>query len=153
MSEEQRQIHDQLRNAQDKYTYFLLAAAGAAIGLAINETQNSLIMWSQIPLAAAVLSWGLSFYFGCRHLGYISSILYSNFHLLQVKGGQHPTIQGNPELIGAASAGIREAIEINSERANRLGHLQFRFLIGGATLYLGWHLIEMWLRTAHAPLK
>ena len=30
----------QYRAAQDKYTYFLLAAAGAAVGLAINQTRG-----------------------------------------------------------------------------------------------------------------
>jgi hypothetical protein len=45
--------------AQDKYAYFLVAN-GAAIGLAVTQTQGSALAWSQLSLAAAVLSWGAS---------------------------------------------------------------------------------------------
>ena len=52
----------------------------------------------------------------------------------------------NPALIEAASTGIKEAMNTNSDRANRLGHLQFWSLIVGAILYISWHVIEMCLR-------
>ena len=103
-----------------------------------------------MPLGAAVLCWGLSFFFGCRHLAYVSSTLYANAELLRVEGGQHPDVGMHPQIIAAASEGIRQATEDNSNRANRLGHMQFRFLIIGAMLYIGWHIWEMWLRTARA---
>jgi hypothetical protein len=54
MSEEIAEVYRQSRNAQDKHIYFLLAAAGAAIALAINQTQTATLKWSQIPLASAV---------------------------------------------------------------------------------------------------
>lgn len=140
-----REIYTQHRTAQDKYTYFLLAAAGAAIALAVNQTKGTSLSWSQLPLAIAVLCWGLSFFFGCRHLGYVSSTLFANADLLRVENGQHPLSGNNPQLMATASEGIRQAIESNSERANRLGHMQFRFLITGAVFYIAWHVIEMWL--------
>jgi hypothetical protein len=40
-SEQQIEIYRQHRTAQDKYIYFLLAAAGAAIAFAVNQTQNA----------------------------------------------------------------------------------------------------------------
>ena len=141
-----REVYKALREAQNKYTYFLLAAAGAAIALAVNQTQGTAMAWSQIPLAAAGLSWGLSFFFGCRHLAYVNSTLYANAELLRVERGQHPEVGAHPQMMAAASEGIRRAIETNSERANRLGHLQFRFLIAGAVLYVVWHILEMYLR-------
>lgn len=140
-----REIYRQHRTAQDKYTYFLLAAAGAAIALAVNQTKGTSLSWSQLPLAIAVLCWGLSFFFGCRHLGYVSFTLFANADLLRVENGQHPLSGNNPQLMATASEGIRQAIESNSERANRLGHMQFRFLITGAVFYIAWHVIEMWL--------
>lgn len=141
------EIYKQHRTAQDKHTYFLLAAAGAAIALVFNQTKGTALSWSQIPLAIATLSWGLSFFFGCRHLNYISSTLYANGELLRVQKGIHPTSGNHPELMAAASEGIREAIESNSDWANSLGHLQFRFLIAGAIFFITWHIIEMWLHT------
>lgn len=146
-SETAREVFRALREAQSKYTYFLLAAAGAAIALAVTQTQGIGMAWSQIPLAAGALSWGLSFFFGCRHLAYVSSALYANAVLFQVESGQHSEVGEHPQRVAAASGGIREAIEINSERANRLGHLQFRFLVAGAVLYIVWHVLEMYMRS------
>jgi len=142
-----REVLRQLRLSQDKYTYFLLAAAGAAVGLAINQTHGAAIAWSQVPLAAAVLCWGLSFFFGCRHLGYVASSLYANAALLKIQTGKDPEYCSNPEMAAAAIEGIRMAFESNSDKANKYGHRQFRFLTIGALLYIGWHVWEMVLRT------
>jgi hypothetical protein len=45
-SEQQIEIYRQHRTAQDKYGYFLLAAAGAAIAFAVNQTQGAKLAWS-----------------------------------------------------------------------------------------------------------
>lgn len=148
-NEDLRELSTQLRVAQDKYTYFLLAAAGAAIGLAVNQTQDATLSWSQLPLAAAVLCWGISFYYGCLHLAYVTSTLYANAELLKVEKGDNPDVGKHPELMAAASEGIRQAIHSNASRANRFGHWQFRFLVAGAIFYIGWHILEMSLRILH----
>jgi hypothetical protein len=144
--ESMREIYRQLRISQDKYSYFILAAAGAAIAFAINQTQGFAISCSQIPLALAVICWGLSFFFGCRQLAYVSSTLYANAELLKVESGKHEQVGDHPQLMAAASEGIRQAIEDNSNRANRLAHMQFHFLIAGAIMYIAWHVLEMYLR-------
>jgi hypothetical protein len=146
-NENQIEIYRALRNAQEKYAYFLLAAVGAAIALAVNQTQTAKLAWSQLPLAASLLCWALSFVFGCIHLQYVSSTLYANNELLRVQSGLHPEVGMHQQLMGAASDGIRSAIETNSSRSAKYAHWQFRFLIAGALLYLGWHVTEMYLRT------
>ena len=145
--ENAREVYRAHREAQGKYIYFLLAAAGGAVVLTVNQTQGAAIGWPQVPLALAVLSWGLSFFFGCHHLGYASSTLYANMELFRVEGGRHPEVGRDPQMMAAASAGIREAVEFNSNRASRLAHWQFRFLVAGAVMYLIWHVFEMGLRT------
>ncbi len=142
-----REVYKAHREVQNKYTYFLLAAAGAAIALAVNQTQDVAMAWLQVPLAAGALSWGLSFYYGCRHLAYVSSTLYVNIELLRVKSGQHPNVGADPQRMTAAIEAIRQIIESNNKRANRLGHRQFRFLVLGAVLYIVWHVLEMYLHT------
>lgn len=141
------EVYRQLRVSQDKYTYFLLAAAGAAIALAINQTHTSSISCSQIPLGLAVLFWGVSFMLGCYQLEYVSATLYANAVLLKIQSGEQPDIGNHPQMMEAASEGIRKAVEHNSDKANSLSHWQFRLIIFGALLYLGWHIWEMWLRT------
>lgn len=135
-----------LREAQNKYTYFLLAAAGAAIGLAVNQTRDVSVALPQVPLALAVLCWGLSFFFGCRNLAYVNSGLYANADLFRVQRGKHPLVGTDLDKILAASEGIREAVKHNSNWANRFSHRQFRFLVAGAVLYVVWHVLEMVLR-------
>jgi len=145
--ESEREVYKALRTGQEKYNYFLLAAAGAAIGFALTQTQNTLISWSKLPLALGVLCWGISFFCGCRHAAYVNAILYANGDLLKVEDGRHPSVGMHPQMMAAASGGIRQAIEGNSERASRYAHGQFRFLVTGAVLYVVWHVLEMYLRS------
>jgi hypothetical protein len=146
-SDQQLEVYRQLTAAQDKYVYFLLAAAGAAIAFALSQTQGAKLSLSQIPLGLAVALWGVSFFFGCRRIGYVASTLFANAALLQVEAGQHREIGMHPQAIMAASDGIRTAIESNSTRANALLRLQFASLVLGAISYVAWHAWEMWLRT------
>ena len=128
-TEAEIEIHRALREAQGRYTYFLLAAAGAAIALAVNQTQGLSLSWSQIPLGLAITAWGLSFFCGCRRLEYVSSNLYANAELLRVESGQHPQFGNHSDYIAATSEGLRAAFEKNADSANRFGHWQFRLLV------------------------
>lgn len=94
-----------------------------------------------------MILWGLSFFFGCRHLSYVNSNLYANGELLKVEAGIHPETGQSNQLQAAASSGIREAMEYNSSNANKFGHLQFKFLVLGSISYILWHILEMVLRT------
>lgn len=145
-NDDQVEIYRQHRAAQEKYIYFLLAAVGAAIALALTQTQGAVLAWSQAPLGTAVLLWGLSFYFGCTHLGYVESTLYANMALLRVRAGEDPEIGLHPQMMAAASAGVRGAIRDNSNKAQLYARLQFGCFISGALAYIGWHVFEMWLR-------
>jgi hypothetical protein len=146
-ADDQLEIYRQHRAAQEKYIYFLLAAVGAAIALAISQTQGAKLAFSQAPLGLAVLLWGLSFICGCKHLAYVESTLYANGALLKVQAGEDPRTGQHPQLITAASEGIREAIQGNSHKAQFYARLQFTLFVLGAVCYIGWHVFEMWLRT------
>jgi len=145
-SDTEREIYRILRDAQDKYVYFLLTGAGAAIAFATNQTQGVAMHWTQAPLAAAVLAWASSFFFGCRYIAYVNSSLYSNAEMLRIQSGEHPETGTHPGMLAAASAGIRKAMEANADRANWLGHMQFRALVAGGVLYVAWHVLEMYMR-------
>lgn len=137
-------MYDRLATGQTRYTYFLLAAAASAVALALNRTIDSPLSWSQMTLGLAVLCWGLSFFFGCRHLGYVNSSVYANLELIRVQRGDHPETGQHPQMIQAVSEGIHNALEFNSTRANALGHWQFRLLIAGALFYIEWHVQGMY---------
>jgi hypothetical protein len=71
----------------------------------------------------------------------------ANYNLLQLQAGSHPSQPDHPELMAAAVAGVRSAIETNIANAQAYAISQFRLAILGAVLFLSWHIIEMYVRT------
>jgi hypothetical protein len=100
-----------------------------------------------IPLGLAVLCFGLSFVFGCLHLRYVETILYSIFTLVRAESGQDARSGTDLQSIAVASEAIRAAINENMARSRGRSQRQFHFLIAGALLFLVWHVLEMYLRT------
>jgi hypothetical protein len=137
------------RTAQERNTYFMLAAAGTAIAFAVTRSQDMILSYSQVPLAVAVLSWGFSFFAGCMNLRYVDSTLYANMGLLKVQNGKHPAVGGHPQNMQMASEMLRDAIEVNSSRASLYSRWQFYLLIVGAVSFIVWDVFEMYLRTGH----
>jgi hypothetical protein len=145
--EESRLLYNQIRSAQDKYVYFLLAVAASAIAFTMQITKGSIFSLTLTPLGLAVLFWSLSFYCGCRNICYNNSNMLANFSLLQVESGNHPQAGNNTYYIEAASEGIRDRMSENQTKIIRYGSWQFRFIILGGVAFVIWHLFEMAVRT------
>ncbi|HEY6896128.1 MAG TPA: hypothetical protein VI279_02620 [Rhodocyclaceae bacterium] len=137
------ELYKQHQASQDKYTYFLLAAAGAAIGFAVQKTEGLHLSWWLLPVGLAIVCWGVSFYYGCKHVTWVQTAIYANYHLLQLKAGVHPEQPPHPQLTQAAVAGVSQAITTNVANAQFFGIWQFRMLIAGAIFFIGWRLLEM----------
>jgi hypothetical protein len=137
-------LHKAHQTGQEKYTYFLLAAAGAAIGFAVQKTEGLKLSWWLLPVALATASWATSFFFGCKNLSWVQSSIYANFNLLQLKRGSHPQQPPHPELFAAAVSGVSSALESNGKKAQFYGVWQFRMLVVGALLFIAWRVLEMW---------
>jgi len=136
-------LHKAHQSGQDKYTYFLLAAAGAAIGLAVQKTEGLSLSWWLLPVALATVSWGASFYFGCRNLIWVQTSIMANYNLLQLKRGSHPDQPPHPELLEAAIMGVESAFGKNVKKAQFYGVWQFRLLVTGAVFFIGWRVAEI----------
>jgi hypothetical protein len=148
--QKETELYRQLRTSQDKYTYFLLAVAASGIALSIKNTSASILSYSQIPLALAIVSWGVSFVCGCQHLRYISSLLYTNAELFDIKKGIHKKVGQNQLVIDKVIEVVMDAMESHNDNAVRMAKWQFRFIIIGALFYIAWHAVEMVLRTLNA---
>jgi hypothetical protein len=146
MSESLIEVYRTHQAGQEKYVYFLLAGAGAAIAFAISQTRELPLAWTQLPLAAAVSCWGISFYAGCKYVKYRLSDTFANFELLRLQSGQHPEASSHPSSVAAAE-GIANAMRRNSSASSRWSKTQFLCLAIGAVLYVTWHTIEMYQRT------
>lgn len=142
------EIYRALRESQNSYIYFILGTAGAAIAFAVSQTRDASLSWFQLPLAAAVLCWGISFLLGCRNRLHYSAALQTNAALSRAQAGREPLIGDHTQAIAEGSEILRTIFKDHSDKAKQYANWQFRFLIVGAVLYVAWHVIEMYLRTA-----
>lgn len=134
MSDPRLEIHTQFTTGQSRYVYFLLAAAAAGMGLAVNLTRSAVLSFSQLPLGAAVLCWAFSFYAGCKNRGYTIGLMSANYDLLT----QRKTL-----------AEMRHILREDSDQSAKWGSRQFRYLIFGAVCFVAWHILGMCERTIH----
>lgn len=149
MADREVEIFKEFKQSQNKYTYFLLAAAASAIALSLKRTEGLPLTYSMVLLGLAILSWGVSFYCGCTYLRYLGSSLYTNFVLIRVQKGSHPWFGQNTHVQSVAADAIKEALKSNSEKASKFADFQFRLLIGGALLYIAYHITDMVVLTIH----
>ena len=139
----EHEVYRQHRNAQEKFIYFLLAITGSAIAYALNRAENQPLSIFLIPWGVAILLWGLSFFFGIRHIAYLTSNLYANFELIKVQKGQSKEAGNTPLLIEAAVEGINKAINANNDKAVLFAKLQVNLFMIGIFFYVVWQVIEM----------
>lgn len=133
-------VNDQLRAGQMRYPYFLLAVAASAIAFSVSQTEGAAASLWHVPLAAAIVCWLMSFFFGCRHLWYTNWALTKNVVMLQVESGMFPGSQGlsndhRKEIVGK----LRKEVNEKSNVAGKFVEWQFWLLVCGAILFLGWH--------------
>lgn len=141
MNQAETEIYKQHRELQNKYTYFLLAIAASCIALSLKRTTNSEITRSMIFLFIAVLSWGSSFFCGCRYSIHMDVGLHANADLLVAKKTQNPD-----EYIQQ----IKKVIQDSSKKCGTYIIWQFRFLWIGSLFFIGWHIIEMIKKTINS---
>ncbi|GAB3803054.1 hypothetical protein GCM10028819_32360 [Spirosoma humi] len=145
--------YKQFQTAQEKYTYFLLTAAGSAIVFTIQKTDGRCFEWALLPLGLAILAWGLSFFFGCRHVTKKMESLQVDIGLEEYFEGYEKPKRGdigisltdgrNPEYELTA----RRLVNDLFDEAAKFSQLQFKFMIAGIVFYVTWYLLEMSLRT------
>ena len=136
-------LHKAHQTGQEKYTYFLLAAAGAAIGFAVQKTEGLSLSWWLLPVAIATICWSASFYFGCKNVTLVQASISANYSLLQLQQGSHPEQPPHPQLVEAAMRGVISALETNGNKAQFYGVWQFRLLVAGAIFFIAWRVTEM----------
>lgn len=117
-----------------KYTYFLLTAAGAGVGLIFQKTAGISFSWWLLPAAFAALFWGLSFFFGCWCLRNYRLATHLNYQIIE---------QG---AAGASKEHLKDGERLHdtaNEKASKYSRWQFNFLIFGAICLASWRLSEM----------
>lgn len=132
-----------LKEANIKYTYYLLALSAAAIGFALNSTKTSTLSKEMIPLGAAIFLWLLSMYFGLRSLRYDSNHMYANITLLDVESGNGEHTGRHPEKIKIASDIIIASMKKFASKSIKYDKIQEWTLYLGTISYIIWRILEM----------
>ncbi len=152
MSDKELELFRQHRTEQSKYVYFILAAAAGGIALAVRMTADATLHWSLAPLGAAVVSWGLSFFYGCRNLQYVQEVTAKNAQQLKFARGSDPVVGHDPARREIAVEVMKGAIDRENTKAGNSYIWQFRYLVTGAVFFVAWHVLQIYLRsTAHTP--
>ena len=146
MPDKELKVYETLNNAQNKFVYFILTLTVGAIAFAIKQTDNAVLSLSQIPIGISVLCWGLSIFFGCFSLMYVSAALRVNGKLLFVESGRDPEVGNNPTTVMKASKILRDIFETNSNKTAFYTKLQYSLFILGTVSFITWHILEMYLK-------
>lgn len=143
MSSSIADLQRQHQTSQDKYTYFMLAAAGACIAYAVEKAIGIPLTIYLCLFALSVFFWSASFYCGCKCANTVQALIRANLNLLLVHAGNHESQPNHPELLAAAIRGIRNAIDTNSKKAKFFNDWQFRFFVIGGLFFVGWRITEI----------
>ncbi|SYZ72970.1 conserved membrane hypothetical protein [Candidatus Zixiibacteriota bacterium] len=137
------ELYKQLGHEQNKYVYFMLAAAASAMGFAIQKTTGMRVAWALVPIGIAIVLWSISFYYGSLNRIATNAVLHANLDLLKLYGKVHERQPPTTQTTEIAIKSTEEKLSIENEKAARYGIRQFRFLIAGGIAFLIWHIIEM----------
>jgi hypothetical protein len=130
----------------DKYTYFLLTAAGAGIGFVFQKTEGADFSWWLTPIGVAALCWSASFCFGCISLRWAQYSTRYNYDFLLLE--DYPESEQIPEMRSPKMKAktIRETKDNFHEAVHRsavYSQYQFYLLVAGAICLMIWRITEM----------
>ena len=154
--EEANRQFERIEAAEDKYVYFLLAAAAAAIAYGMQRTNSSAVEPVDGVLAVAFVCWALSFFAGCRNRQRRLRNAFMSFGGQGIKFAMEVEAKTNPdnEHLEEAARRVNEIVEqLNKAQAKAAKsaqswfEVQFRFLAFGALFFFVWHVLGMILRT------
>jgi hypothetical protein len=140
----ENELAKEFKAAQDKYIYFLLAAAASAIGYAITQLEVEPLTCYHIPLGLSILLWSTSFFSGIQFIENLTGTLFKNHNFLAFKREIKflPT-EESAELLKKFQETYNATIENHQRKMSCYGNLQSKCLLLGAFFYISWHVLKM----------
>ena len=130
MGSHSTEVWKQQRSVQDKYDYFLMALAWAAIAFSVQRTVGMAPRWSMLLLLGAVLSWGASIFSGLLRQTRVDAMLTSHF------------IEYDTESEEQTAFIERFRKELSTEASRWRKAQNYTFFLGAA-LFICWHVISL----------
>lgn len=125
-----------------KYTYFVLAATGAAVGFAVQKTEGLSLSWWLLPVGMATMFWAVSFGLGCRSVGMVQRSIAANITMIQVQDGTFHVRASRAAEAEAAEKLQKQIIDFGDKAADA-NTGQFVCFALGALCFLAWRVAEM----------
>ncbi|MEX3969760.1 hypothetical protein [Paraburkholderia caribensis] len=133
-NEAANKLQAQIQDSRQKYTYFLLTAAGACVGYAVEKATGPALQWRSIALAASLVAWAVSFWFGC-------CAVKRNEYGLQYNHAWHVAARSTTDKV------VLDSLMTSESRSSACsGRWQFRFFVVGGVAFVLWRLLELPLR-------
>ena len=147
------QLGTEYKASQEKYCYFLLAAAASAIGFAITQLKIEPLQYHHIPLGISVALWAISFISGMQVIEYAGSLVFQNHNYLAFKRELRSFYKGSDAAQQMASfkSIFNETVDKQSNRLELYGKLQKWSLLLGGLAYIVWHAVQMWALNEASP--
>ena len=143
------ELNIQFKGAQEKYIYFLLAAAGSAIGFSITQLKIEPLDIIHIPVFVAISLWATSFVSGLFFAEYAASVTFQNLNYLAFKRElKSSPDEKNTELLSNFKSKLNKTVKNQQKKMKRYSRLQNGALLLGALSYIIGHIAQMWLKTA-----
>jgi len=130
-------------DAQSRYVYFLMAAAGACIAFAIQRTIGNSLHWQLLIWGGAVLCWSVSFVAGCANRILNRRALNTVFQQWRIRAGEDPVSGTDETLQQEQLRKIKAELPGRARWLERWSDWQQYTLAAGAILFVLWHVLEM----------
>ena len=85
----------------------------------------------------------------CRNLQSVQEVTAKNALQLKMARGDDPVVGRDPSRRAVATQAMKEIIDQEITATGRHYVRQFRCLVAGAVLFIGWHVLQIYLRSTH----
>lgn len=126
-------LRQQSHAVQEKYTYYIMAITVGCVAFSVNLTKDNSLSPELIPLAIAVLFWGISFYYG------ITSIQNKEVHIALSLEDWKLYSKG---LFTPQS--IIDDLDMRTLKGRKYRKYQNLSLFVGIIFFLIWHVLHMY---------
>ncbi|HHP0467529.1 TPA: hypothetical protein ACRZZI_005208 [Vibrio harveyi] len=134
--------------AQEKYIYFLMAAAGSGIGFAIVQTKVEKLAVHHSLWGISVALWALSFLCGLQFVEHLNSSTFQNANYLGFKRDLAKCADERREALeNEGNDAYQNRMESHQKSMNFYGKWQMYLLLSGALVYIVWHVFRMYAAT------
>ena len=134
------EIYRSLSQLQEKFVFYIIALNVAAIGFAVYLTLDKPLVLTQIPLGIAVVSWGLSIWFGTSYLKKLIESKSINFEMLKLEGNR--TLINQNDYAAKSNDLMEEDQQIHIKIIQYLKYHEI-FFYAGIICFLAWHFLQM----------